>query len=190
MSRIGKKPIEIPKDTEIKIDGRKLTVKGPKGTLSHTIPECIEWKLDDGVLSFICEKNDKRSRALFGTTRSIVASQIVGVIQGFQKALELHGQGYKAALKGDKVELHVGFSHPVLIPFEKDKVLIEVKQISNKLATIKVSGIDKAMVGHYADQIRRVKPPDSYRAKGGQDENKGIRYKGERIRTKAGKSSA
>lgn len=189
MSRIGKQPVTIPDGVEVKIDGRKLTIKGPKGELSHEIPEGIDWTLEDSLLTFSCEGKAKRIRSLYGTTRSIVNSKVIGVKEGFVKYLEVHGQGFKAALKGDVVELRVGFSHPVFVPFNKDQVTIEIKQVTNKLATISVKGIDKMMVGHYADQIRRVRPPDAYRAKGGQDMNKGIRYKGEYVRTKSGKSA-
>lgn len=188
MSRIGKKPVVIPKNTELTFEGRKLTAKGPLGALSFEIPACIDWQIEDGVLQFSCDKTDRKSRALYGMTRSIVANNVDGVTKGFEKNLELHGQGYKAALKGDVVELAVGFSHPVSVPIDKNEVAVEVRQVTNKLATIKITGRDKERVGHFADQIRRIKPPESYRAKGGQDENKGIRYKGEKVRVKAGKS--
>lgn len=188
MSRIGKKPINVPNNAEVKFEGRTLVAKGPLGTLSFDIPDCVEWTFEDGVIQFSCDKIDKRSRALYGTTRAVVANNVAGVTQGFEKNLELHGQGYKAALKGDLVELHVGFSHSTTVPFDKNDVNIEVRQVTNKLATIKITGKDKERVGYFADQIRRIKPPESYRAKGGQDENKGIRYKGEKVRVKAGKS--
>lgn len=189
MSRIGNKPVIIPSGVEVAVKERTITAKGPKGTLSFVVPEGIEWNLDGSTLTFSCGRSEKSVRSMFGTTRAIVANNISGVFEGYVKSMELHGQGYKVALKGKTVELYVGLSHPVYIPFD-DSVKIEVKQVSNKLATIVISGCDKMMVGHYADQIRRIKPPEHYRAKGGQDENKGIRYKGEKVRTKAGKSGA
>jgi large subunit ribosomal protein L6 len=165
-----------------------MRIRGPKGELCHTIPEGIVFSVDGETLVFSCNRQDKYTRSLYGTTRAIINNHVVGVSQGFTKDMEIHGQGYKAALKDDRVELYVGFSHPVYIDFDKSKVEVEVRQISNKLAAIKVSGIDKQAVGDCADRIRRTKPPESYRAKGGQDENKGIRYKGEVVRVKAGKS--
>ncbi len=188
MSRIGRKPIAIPAGVEVSTDGRKMTLKGPKGQLDFVIPVGIEWTLENDVLLFELKKSDRFTRALFGTTRAMVGNHVTGVSVGFQKDLELHGQGYKAILKEDSIDLNVGFSHIVNIPFDKSKVNVEVRQVSNKLATIKISGIDKQDVGDCVDKIRRIKPPESYRAKGGQDENKGIRYKGETVRVKAGKS--
>jgi len=188
MSRIGKKPIALPKEVSVNIDGRAFWIKGPKGEITHTIPDGIEFAIENGTLNFTCVRQDKFTRSLYGTTRAIVQNHVTGVTQGFAKDMEVHGQGYKAALKGTAVELFVGFSHPVYVEFDKSKVSVEVRQISNKLAAIRISGIDRQCVGDCADRIRRVKPPESYRAKGGQDENKGIRYKGEKVRVKAGKS--
>ncbi|MEP0813876.1 MAG: 50S ribosomal protein L6 [bacterium] len=189
MSRIGTKPVKLPAGVKAVLDGRSLKVAGPKGELSYEVPDCIKCDISDGVITFARSSDERNVRALHGTARAITANNVTGVSEGFVKNLELHGQGYKAALKGKSVELFVGLSHPVYIPFD-DRVKVEVKQVSNKLATISVSGIDKLWVGHFADQIRRIKPPEHYRAKGGQDENKGIRYKGEKVRTKAGKSGA
>ena len=189
MSRIGNKPIKIPSDVDLKIVDRDIQVKGPKGALAFRVPAGIDWATTDDQIRFACQSVEKKVRAMFGATRAIVANNVTGVHEGYVKSMELHGQGYKVALKGKAVELYVGLSHPVSIPFD-DSVKIEVKQVSNKLATITISGCDKFRVGHFADQIRRIKPPEHYRAKGGQDENKGIRYKGEKVRTKAGKSGA
>jgi large subunit ribosomal protein L6 len=188
MSRIGRKPVTIPTGVDVTSEDRLMKLKGPKGELFFVIPEGIEWNIDKGILYFTISKTDRFTRALYGTTRAIVGNHITGVSTGFQKDLELHGQGYKAVLKDDSIDLSVGFSHIVNIPYDKSKVTVEVRQVSNKLATIKISGIDKQDVGDCADKIRRIKPPESYRAKGGQDENKGIRFKGETVRVKAGKS--
>ena len=176
MSRVGNRPIIVPKGVEVSIKGNEVTVKGPKGTLSHSFPEEMSILLKDGILTVSRPSDNRRHRALHGFTRSILANMVEGVSQGFKKNLELFGVGYRAAKSGDKLVLQVGYTRPV--EFTPPPGI----SISTEGPTqISVLGIDKELVGGVAAKIRAVKPPDSYLGKG-------IKYTGERVRRKAGKA--
>jgi len=176
MSRIGNNPISLPNAVEITIDGAVVTVKGPKGTLTHTLNDGITATLDDGVLTLARAGDDRESKALHGLNRALIANMVEGVASGFSKELQMVGVGYRAALKGKNIELQVGFSHPVIVD-AVDGVDFEVPEPTR----IVISGVDKGTVGQMAANIRRVRPPEPYKGKG-------IRYAGEHVRKKAGKA--
>ncbi len=174
MSRIGKKPIDVPQGVEITINGSDITVKGPKGTLSRTIDSHITASLENNVLTVNRESDDYK--ALHGLTRTLISNMITGVTAGYEKKLEIAGVGYRAAKQGNKLVLTLGFSHPVEFEDSED-VKIEVPDQN----TILVKGIDNQKVGQIAANIRAKKPPEPYKGKG-------IKYAGERIIRKEGKA--
>ncbi|PTL38449.1 50S ribosomal protein L6 [Alkalicoccus saliphilus] len=176
MSRIGLKPIEIPSGVELKLDGTKVTVKGPKGELSRNIHHDMTVKQEDNIITVERPSDHKDHRALHGTTRSMINNMIEGVSQGFQKNLELVGVGYRAQKTGNKVVLNVGLSHPVEFVEENG---LEIDVPSNTKITVR--GIDKESVGALASNIRAVRIPEPYKGKG-------IRYEGEYVRRKEGKT--
>ena len=177
MSRIGKLPIPVPSGVDVKIDGQEISVKGPKGTLAHTIAEPITVERDeDGVLAVKRPDDERRSRALHGLTRSLVNNLVVGVTEGYEKKLEIHGVGYRVLLKGSDLEFSLGFSHPVKVsPPEGITFTVEGP------TKFSVQGIDKQRVGEVAANIRKLRKPDPYKGKG-------VRYAGEKIRRKVGKT--
>jgi large subunit ribosomal protein L6 len=176
MSRIGRVPVEIPAGVTVTADGQLVSVKGPKGELSLTVANPIEVNIEDNQV-LVTRPNDERdSRSLHGLTRTLIANQIIGVTQGYTKGLEIVGTGYRVAQKGNSVEFALGFSHPVLIdPPAGISLTVEG---NNKLT---VSGIDKQAVGEVAANIRKIRKPEPYKGKG-------VRYAGEIVRRKAGKS--
>ncbi len=174
MSRIGKKPIDVPQGVEITINGSDITVKGPKGTLSRTIDSHITASLENNVLTVNRESDDYK--ALHGLTRTLISNMITGVTAGYEKKLEIAGVGYRAAKQGNKLVLTLGYSHPVEFEDSED-VKIEVPDQT----TILVKGIDNQKVGQIAANIRAKKPPEPYKGKG-------IKYAGERIIRKEGKA--
>lgn len=177
MSRIGLKPIEIPDGVEIKLEENVVTVKGPKGELTRTFHNDMKVVIEDNVLTVERPSDHKEHRALHGTTRSIISNMVDGVHKGFEKNLELVGVGYRAQKQGDKVVLNAGYSHPVEIePIEG----IEIDVPKN--TQIVVKGINKELVGAVASNIRAVRPPEPYKGKG-------IRYQGEYVRRKEGKTA-
>lgn len=177
MSRIGKKPIAIPAGVEIKVDEKNLvTVKGPKGELQEKLSTLIKIENTDGVLTFDRGSDDKEERALHGLSRALVNNMVIGVTTGFQKKLLLTGVGYKAEKKGDTLVLSVGYSHPVEIADTAD-----VKTVVNAPNEIVVEGINKALVGNFAANIRAYREPEPYKGKG-------IRYENEVIIRKEGKT--
>ncbi|GEN34803.1 MULTISPECIES: 50S ribosomal protein L6 [Aneurinibacillus] len=176
MSRIGKKPIAIPDGVEVKLDGTVLTVKGPKGTLTRTLHNEVNVKVEGNEIIVERPSDHKLHRALHGTTRSIIANMVEGVTNGFAKTLELVGVGYRAAKSGSNLTLSVGYSHPVEITPEEG-IEFEVPAQTQ----IVVKGIDKERVGQVASEIRAVRKPEPYKGKG-------IRYQGERVRRKEGKT--
>ncbi len=177
MSRVGKKPISVPDKVEVKVDGNDITVKGPKGELSWAKPTGIEVSHEDGQLTFSSEPTrDKTLKAMFGTSRALVANMIEGVNDGFVKELEILGVGFRAKVQGSALDLNLGFSHPVLHPIPEG---LTVTVTDN--TKIKVEGIDKQLVGQFASDVRDYYPPEPYKGKG-------IRYKGEHVRRKQGKS--
>jgi large subunit ribosomal protein L6 len=176
MSRIGKKPIEIPTGVTITINGDVVTVKGPKGELTRSFNSDIEIKVEENVINLSRPSESKEHRSIHGTTRSLLANMVEGVSKGFEKSLELIGVGYRAQKQGKKLVLNVGYSHPV--EFEPEEG-IEVEVPSNTKVIVK--GINKERVGALAANIRQVRPPEPYKGKG-------IRYEGEVVRRKEGKT--
>lgn len=176
MSRVGKKPIEIPAGVTVTLDNNHVTVKGPKGELSRTFHSDIEIKVEENVVNISRPTDNKEHRALHGTTRAVLANMVEGVSKGFERGLELVGVGYRASKQGNKLVLNVGYSHPVEIEAEKG---LEVEVPSNTKIVIK--GTDKERVGALAANIRDVRPPEPYKGKG-------IRYEGEYVRRKEGKT--
>ncbi len=177
MSRIGKLPVTVPSGVDVTIDGRTVTVKGPKGTLSHTVIEPITVERgDDGAILVKRPDDERRNRAFHGLTRSLVNNLIVGVTSGYEKTLEIVGVGYRVALKGSNLEFALGFSHPVVVePPEGITFAVETP------TRFSVSGIDKQLVGEVAANIRKIRKPEPYKGKG-------VRYAGENVRRKVGKT--
>ncbi len=175
MSRVGQSPVAIPSGVDIKIDGQKVTAKGKNGELSVTLGEEVTVAIDDGTLTVMPQKKDRRHRRMWGLSRNLVNNIVVGVSDGFTKTLELHGVGYRAQMKGKDLVLALGLSHDVV--FEVPDGL-EIK-VPNQ-TTIEVSGADKRHVGETAAKIRSFRPPEPYKGKG-------IRYAGEYILRKEGK---
>lgn len=178
MSRIGRMPIVLPKEVKITYDTSKVEVTGPKGFLSHLLPHGISVSVEEGKIFVRCSNEQRNLRALQGLTRSLIANMVIGVTQGFEKRLEIVGVGFRADLQGDALKLSLGYSHPVLYPIPKG-IKIDVE----KQTLITVKGIDKQQVGIVAAQLRSIKPPEPYKGKG-------IRYVGEKIRKKVGKTKA
>lgn len=175
MSRIGKKPITIPAGVTLTLDGQTVTVKGPKGQLSWTVAEEVEVKQEGNELTLAPRSDSQRARGMWGLSRTLVANMVQGVTQGFEETLELVGVGYRAALKGQALSMQLGFSHDVDIPPPAGITFVVPKQTE-----IKISGIDKQLVGEVAARIRRIRPPEPYKGKG-------VRYAGEKVRRKEGK---
>lgn len=176
MSRIGKKPIEIPNGVDIKINGQTVEVKGPKGTLKQTFDRDMAISIEDGVLTVQRPNETKRIKALHGLTRTLIANMVIGVTEGYKKELEIVGTGYRAAKSGNKLNLTLGFSHPLELT-DPEGLTVEVPA-ANKII---VSGCDKQQVGAYAAYIRRFREPEPYKGKG-------IKYVNEQIRRKVGKT--
>jgi large subunit ribosomal protein L6 len=178
MSRVGKEPITIPSGVDVTLEGRRVVVKGPNGTLAHQAPEAISVSRDGDTLVVTRPDDERENRALHGLTRSLVHNMVVGVSQGFSRELEIVGVGYRAQAQGpSKLELQVGFSHPVR--FEAPEgVTFEVPQPTR----IVVRGADKQLVGQVAADVRKSRPPEPYKGKG-------IRYVDEHVQRKAGKSA-
>lgn len=177
MSRIGLRPIEIPEGVEVTVDGHTVTVKGPKGELERNVHETMEVVLEDNTITVNRQNDLKESRALHGTTRSLIQNMIDGVRNGFEKELEIIGVGYRAQKQGNKLVIGAGYSHPVEIEPEEG---IEIDVPKN--TEIIVKGIDKELVGVTAAKIRAIRSPEPYKGKG-------IRYKGEHVRRKEGKTA-
>ncbi|MBN9745358.1 MULTISPECIES: 50S ribosomal protein L6 [Amycolatopsis] len=177
MSRIGKLPVAVPSGVEVTIDGQNVKVKGPKGTLEHTVAEPIVVERDeDGALLVKRPDDERTSRALHGLTRTLVNNLVVGVTEGYEKKLEIHGVGYRVQAKGSDLEFALGYSHPVKIE-APEGITFKVESPTR----FSVSGIDKQKVGQTAAVIRKLRRPDPYKGKG-------LRYEGEKIRRKVGKT--
>jgi large subunit ribosomal protein L6 len=177
MSRIGKLPISVPSGVDVTIEGPVVSVKGPKGTLSHTLadPITIE-RQEDGTLAVLRPNDERRSRSLHGLSRTLVNNMIVGVTQGYEKKMEIHGVGYRVIAKGRDLEFALGYSHSVPVP-APDGISFAVETPTR----FSVAGIDKQQVGEVAANIRKLRKPDPYKGKG-------VRYSGEKIRRKVGKT--
>jgi large subunit ribosomal protein L6 len=176
MSRIGRLPIAVPSGVDVSIDGRRLTVTGPKGTLSRDLHPDISVSQEDGSLVVTRPTEQKLHKQLHGLTRTLVNNMVVGVTTGYRKGLEITGVGYRAALVGKKLQLNLGYSHPVEID-PPAGISFEVEN-PTRLAVV---GIDKELVGEIAARVRSTRKPEPYKGKG-------VRYAGERIRRKAGKA--
>jgi len=175
MSRIGRKPIEVPAGVLVSVDPGRVTVSGPKGELRQQVPQRMEISQEDGTITVSRPTERGEDRALHGLTRTLIANMVEGVTNGFEKRLEIQGVGYRAALSGTDLELQVGYSHSVKIK-PREGVSFEVPVPTQ----IVVRGIDKQVVGQTAAEIRKVRPPEPYKGKG-------IRYEGEYVRRKVGK---
>jgi large subunit ribosomal protein L6 len=176
MSRIGKRPITVPAKVQVTIDGTQIVVKGPKGELSRNLPPNVSVAQEGEILSVNRRDDTRPSRQLHGLCRTLVANMVEGVSQGFQRRLEIQGVGYRAAVQGRNLVLNMGYSHQVQI-VPPDGIQFAVENNTNVIVT----GYDKEIVGNTAAQIRAVRPPEPYKGKG-------IRYSGEAVRRKAGKT--
>jgi large subunit ribosomal protein L6 len=177
MSRIGRLPIAVPGGVDVAVDGNDVTVKGPKGSLSHKIanPIAIE-RADDGTLTVTRPDDERASRSLHGLTRTLIANMVIGVTQGYEKKLEIVGTGYRVAAKGATLEFALGYSHPIVVqPPEGVTFAVEAP------TRFSVSGIDKQAVGEVAANLRKLRKPDPYKGKG-------VRYAGEVVKRKVGKA--
>jgi large subunit ribosomal protein L6 len=177
MSRIGKLPVPVPSGVDVTIDGQQVTVKGPKGTLSHVVAEPITvGRADDGTISVARPDDERLSKSLHGLSRTLIANMVTGVTDGYAKTLEIVGTGYRVTAKGSDLEFALGFSHPVVVP-APEGITFRVEAPTR----FAVEGIDKQKVGEVAANIRKLRKPDPYKGKG-------VRYQGEVIRRKAGKA--
>lgn len=177
MSRIGRLPIPVPSGVEVSLDGQLVTVKGPKGTLTHSVAEPIRIeRADDGTLQVSRPDDERESRSLHGLTRTLVGNMVIGVTAGYAKAMEIRGVGYRVAAKGSDLEFALGYSHPVPVA-APDGITFEVASPTK----FTVRGIDKQKVGEVAANIRKLRKPDPYKGKG-------VRYEGEQIKLKVGKT--
>ncbi len=177
MSRIGRKPITIPSGVTVSIDGSTVKVKGPKGELSRTFEPSMKLRVENNELLVERPNDEKRERALHGLTRALLANMVTGVTEGFKKTLEIIGVGYRAEKKGKNLVVSVGYSHPVQYP-EPEGITLTTPAPT----TIVVEGVDKQKVGQVAAELREFRPPEPYKGKG-------IRYQGEQVRRKAGKTA-
>jgi len=177
MSRIGNKPVSLPKGVEVQVAGGELKVKGPKGQLAQHIVDGISFEVDEGRVQVNRSGDSKQFRANHGLMRALLNNMVTGVSEGFTKNLEIIGVGYKAEIKGNKAVFSLGFSHPIEFPFPEG-----VKISVDKNTKVSVSGISKEAVGQAASEIRGFRPPDAYKGKG-------VRYEGEYVRIKAGKTA-
>ena len=178
MSRVGRLPIEVPSGVDVEIKGSHVRVKGPKGELAHTFPAVVDIALEEGQVKVERHSDEKFHRSMHGTARAVIQNMITGVSEGFEKFLEIHGVGYRAEMSGKNLVINVGYSHPVeVVPPEG--ISFEVLERNN---LIRVSGYDKQVVGQISAEIRKVRPPEPYKGKG-------IRYRGEYVRRKAGKKA-
>jgi large subunit ribosomal protein L6 len=182
MSRIGKAPIELPQGVEIKIDGSNVvSVKGPKGELTQQIDPDLELKIEDGIVEVTRPTDQQRHKAMHGLYRSLIANMVTGVNEGFVKELELVGVGYRVANMGNLLELTIGYSHPVMF-YIPDEINVETKMEKGQNPSIRLECIDKQLVGQVAAKIRALRKPEPYKGKG-------IKYKDEILRRKAGKTA-
>ncbi len=178
MSRVGKKPIPIPDKAKISYENKIFSVKGEKGGLERKIHPSIDLDIRDDKIFVTMKQDDRKTRALQGLTRSLVANMVTGVSKGFERILEINGIGYRADLEGDKIVFNLGYSHPIDFKIPKG-----ISVAIDRNNTIKLQGIDKEALGHMAAAIRRLRPPEPYKGKG-------VKYVEERIQRKAGKTGA
>ena len=176
MSKIGKKPVQVPKGVDIKIDDNLISVKGPRGELKMTLNDVVSVSTQEGSIS-VNLKNNQDKAEIWGLTRALIANMIKGVTTGFEKNLEFEGVGYKANVKGSELELNLGYSHPISIKIPEG-INIKVEK-----SVIKIEGMEKESIGHFAAEVKSKRLPEPYKGSG-------IRYVGEVIRRKAGKKAA
>jgi large subunit ribosomal protein L6 len=177
MSRIGRLPVTVPSGVEVTIDGQAVSVKGPKGSLSHTVAAPIAVNRDDdGTITVVRPDDERRNRSLHGLTRTLIANMVEGVTNGFEKKLEIVGTGYRVVAKGSDLEFALGYSHPITV-----KAPDGISFTTDGPLRLAVQGIDKQLVGEVAANIRKLRKPDPYKGKG-------VRYAGEHIRRKVGKA--
>ena len=177
MSRIGKKPVQIPAGVEVAVDGKHVAIKGSKGTLEYDLHEEINAVVENNEVIVTRDNDERTARAMHGLTRALIQNMVIGVSEGYQKTLELSGVGYRVQQKGTKLELSLGFSHPVFVE-QPEGITLEVPDNTH----IVVKGISKQMVGQVAAEIRAKRPPEPYKGKG-------IHYQDEHIRRKLGKAA-
>jgi len=183
MSRIGKKPISIPKGVEISVSEENyVKIKGPKGSLEQQLPAEVQIQQDGGVLTVARPSDEQRLRALHGLTRSLLANMVTGVTEGYQRVLEISGVGFRASREGTNIVLQVGFSHPIrVVPPEGVTFEVIDRKSANEPQQVIIRGINKQTVGEEAAKLRELRPPEPYKGYG-------IRYRGEKVRRKAGKT--
>jgi large subunit ribosomal protein L6 len=177
MSRVGRSPVAVPQGVDIEVKGTHIRVKGPKGEMSHIFPPVVTIEMEDGQIVVKRQSDEKFHRSMHGTARAVIQNMVTGVSDGFEKFLEIQGVGYRAEMQGKNLIVNVGYSHPVeVVPPEG--IEFEVLERNN---IIRVAGYDKQVVGQTAAEIREIRPPEPYKGKG-------IRYRGEYVRRKAGKA--
>lgn len=182
MSRIGKSPVTIPSGVEVKVDSNVVTVKGSKGTLTQEMDSCVSMNIEDGTITFTRESDTPDHRAKHGLYRALVANMIVGVSEGYKKELEVVGVGYRAVATGQVLELALGYSHPIVIEFPLE-LKVSAVSAKGKAPIVTLESHDKQLVGQAAAKIRSLRKPEPYKGKG-------VKYVGEELRRKAGKSAA
>lgn len=181
MSRIGKMPISLPKGVEVKIDKNRITVKGPKGSLTQEVDHDMKVTVEDGTMVIARPSEQKRHKALHGTTRAILANLVKGVSDGFKKDMEIIGVGYRTSNTGNLLEIGVGHSHPIMF-YVPDELKVETLTEKGKAPLIKLSGTDRQLLGQISAKLRTFRKPEPYKGKG-------IKYAGEILRRKAGKAA-
>ena len=182
MSRIGKSPVTIPSGVEVKVDGTLVTVKGSKGELTQEVDSCVTLSIDGAIITFTRESDSPAHRAMHGLYRSLVHNMCIGVSEGFKKELEVIGVGYRANANGQKLELSLGFSHPFVIELPNE-IKVSTESAKGKAPVITLESHDKQLVGQVAAKIRSLRKPEPYKGKG-------VKYVGEELRRKAGKTAA
>ena len=178
MSRVGKRVLSIPENVNVNVENNIVTVKGPKGELTLELVKNIEVKVEENTVIVNTLKNDKFTHAMHGTTNANIRNMMIGVSEGYKKALEIVGVGYKFNVQGNKLTVNAGYSHPVILEVPTG---LEVKQVNN--TEIEIEGIDKIKLGEFAANVRKIRKPEPYKGKG-------IKYKGEQIRRKEGKKAS
>ena len=181
MSRIGKSPVNIPSGVEVKLDGNMVTVKGPKGTLTQDIDSSVSMTIEDGVITFSRESDAPSHRAKHGLYRALLQNMVVGVSEGYKKELEVIGVGYRATATGQQIELALGYSHPIILEVPSE-IKVSADTQKGKAPVVTIESFDKQLLGQVAAKIRSLRKPEPYKGKG-------IRFVGEEIRRKAGKSA-
>jgi large subunit ribosomal protein L6 len=181
MSRIGKSPVTIPSGVEVKMDGNIVTVKGPKGTLTQAIDSCVTVSFEDNIITFSRESDSPDHRAKHGLYRSLINNMIIGVSEGYKKAMEVIGVGYRATATGQLLELSLGYSHPIAIVLPSE-IKVSAETLKGKAPVVTLESFDKQLIGQVAAKIRSLRKPEPYKGKG-------VRFVGEEIRRKAGKAA-